>query len=69
MKVDLIPKVDLITAQFMTHDTIIEELSEVLKTGYVDDTLFTNKRIRCFEYVVLAKISKIIFDFCFSNRT
>ncbi len=66
---DLIPKVDLITAQFMQHDTIIDELSEILKTGSVDDTLFTNKRVRCFEYVVLGKVSKIIFDLCFANRT
>jgi DNA-directed RNA polymerase beta subunit len=67
--IDLIPKVDLITAQFMNHDNILDEISEVLKTGSVDDTLFTNKRVRCFEYMVLAKISKIIFDLCFSNRT
>ena len=67
--IDLIPKVDLITAQFMTQPTILEEISEILKTGYIDDTLFTNKRVRCFEYIVLARISKIIFDLCFSNRT
>ena len=67
--IDLIPKVDVLTAQFMEHDSILEELSEILKTGFVDDTLFTNKRIRCFEYVILAKISKIIFDLCFANRT
>jgi DNA-directed RNA polymerase beta subunit len=67
--IDLIPKVDVLTAQFMEHDSILEELSEILKTGFVDDTLFTNKRVRCFEYVILAKISKIIFDLCFANRT
>ena len=67
--IDLIPKVDLITAQFMKYDTVLEEISEILKTGHVDDTLFTNKRVRCFEYVVIARISKIIFDLCFSNRT
>ena len=67
--IDLIPKVDVLTAQFMEHDSILEELSEILKTGFVDDTLFTNKRVRCFEYVILGKISKIIFDLCFANRT
>ena len=67
--IDLIPKVDLITAHFMDHDSILEELTEILKTGSIDDTLFTNKRVRCFEYVVIGKISKIIFDLCFSNRT
>ena len=67
--IDLIPKVDLLTAQFMQYNSILEEICEILKTESVDDTLFTNKRIRCFEYVVIAKISKIIFDLCFSNRT
>ena len=67
--IDLLPKVDLITAKFMSHPSILEELIEILKTGSVDDTLFTNKRVRCFEYIVLGKISKIIFDLCFSNRT
>jgi hypothetical protein len=33
------------------------------------DTLFTNKRVRCFEYMVVSKVSKIIFDLCLSNRT
>jgi len=67
--IDLIPKVDLLSRQFMEKESILEELSEILKTGSIDDTLFTNKRVRCFEYVVIAKISKIIFDLCFSNRT
>ena len=67
--IDLIPKVDPITMKFMKTDSILEELSEVLKHGDIDDTLFTNKRIRCFEYMVIGKISKIIFDLCFSNRT
>ena len=67
--IDLIPKVDVLTSQFMEHDSILEELSEILKTGFIDDTLFTNKRVRCFEYVILGKISKIIFDLCFANRT
>jgi len=66
---NLIPKVDIMTARFLTKPTVIEELIDILKTGYLDDTLFTNKRVRCFEYIVLGKISKIIFDLCVSNRT
>jgi len=66
---DLIPKVDIITARFMTYPTILEEICEILKTGEVDDMEYTNKRVRCFEYMVIARISKIIFDLCFSNRT
>jgi len=66
---DLIPKVDVITSQFLEKDTILEELIHAIKTQHVDDTLFTNKRVRCFEYMIYAKISKIIFDLCYSNRT
>jgi len=66
---DLIPKVDVLTAKFLTTDGILNELVEALKIRSIDDTMFTNKRIRCFEYMVVSKISKIIFDLCFSNRT
>lgn len=66
---DLIPKVDVLTAKFLTQSTIIEELIEAIKIQYIDDTLFTNKRVRCFEYVIYAKLSKNVFDLCFSNRT
>ena len=66
---DLIPKVDVLTSRFLTTNSILEELVEAIKIEDIDDTLFTNKRVRCFEYMVTAKISKIIFDLCFSNRT
>jgi DNA-directed RNA polymerase subunit beta len=67
--IDLIPKIDPITAQFLTTGTIIEEILLALQTGDIDDTLFTNKRVRCFEYMIFSKLSKMIFDLCFSNRT
>jgi len=66
---DLISQVDVTTAKFLQTGSILEELLMAIENQYVDDTLFTNKRVRCFEYVILAKISKIIFDLCFSNRT
>jgi len=66
---DLIPKVDIITAKFLKTGSIIEELILAIKSESIDDTLFTNKRVRCFEYMIYSKISKIIFDLCFSNRT
>jgi DNA-directed RNA polymerase beta subunit len=66
---DLIPKVDVVTAKFLETGSIIEELLKAIKTQYIDDTLFTNKRVRCFEYMIYGKISKIIFDLCYSNRT
>ena len=67
--IDLIPKVDPISRQFFFTDNLLDEILYILKEGFVDDTLFTNKRVRCFEYMVISKISKIIFDLCFSNRT
>lgn len=66
---DLIPQVDVMSSQFFQTGSLIEELIFAIQGGHVDDTLFTNKRVRCFEYLVLAKVSKIIFDLCFSNRT
>ena len=66
---DLIPKVDPISRKFFFTDNLIDEIIHISKEGFVDDMLFTNKRVRCFEYIVLGKISKIIFDLCFSNRT
>jgi DNA-directed RNA polymerase beta subunit len=66
---DLIPKVDIITARFLTTGSIIEELLLAIESEFVDDTLFTNKRVRCFEYLLFSKLSKIVFDLCFSNRT
>jgi len=67
--IDLVPKVDVITAKFLTTNSILDELVEAIKIEDIDDTLFTNKRVRCFEYMIVSKISKIIFDLCFSNRT
>jgi len=66
---DLIPKIDPITCQFLQTGSLIEELLWAMEVGNIDDTLFTNKRVRCFEYMIFAKLSKIVFDLCFSNRT
>ena len=66
---DLIPKIDPISMKFFHTNSILDELVYALQQSIIDDTLFTNKRIRCFEYIVLAKISKIVFDFCMANRT
>jgi hypothetical protein len=66
---DLITQVDPISKRFLNTESILEEILYISQVGFVDDTLLTNKRIRCFEYIVLGKISKIIFDFCVANRT
>ena len=66
---DLIPQVDLFTAKFLRRPTLLEELTYTMISGEIDDTLFTNKRVRCFEYMIFSKLSKIVFDMCFSNRS
>jgi len=66
---DLIPQVDIFTRSFLTTGSLLGELILTIKTGDVDDILFTNKRVRCFEYMIFSKLSKIIFDLCFSNRS
>lgn len=66
---DLILKTDVMSAAFFHTDSILEEILFVLEQGSLDDTLITNKRIRCFEYVILAKVAKTVFDLCLSNRT
>jgi DNA-directed RNA polymerase beta subunit len=66
---DLILKVDPISTIFFQTDNIIDEIVYTLNGGDLDDTDLKNKRIRCLEYVVLAKISKAVFDMCMSNRT
>jgi len=66
---DLIKKIDPFTAKLLNTESILEELLYALEIGYIDDTLYTNKRMRCFEYMIYSKVSKIIFDLCFANRT
>ena len=66
---DLILKTDIMSASFFPTGNILDEIVETMKKGGYDDIDFRNKRIRCFEYVILAKVSKAVFDLCMSNRT
>jgi len=66
---DLILKTDIISAKFFNTGTVLGDLINVIKINNIDDTDFINKRIRCFEYIILSKVSKAIFDLCMSNRT
>lgn len=66
---DLIPKVDPMSMKFFHTNTVIDELLFGMEQSIVDDTLLTNKRVRCFEYMILSKVSKIVFDLCMANRT
>ena len=67
--IEIMLKVDPMSAKFLGSDNILEEIIKVIKEGEIDDTDFRNKRVRCYEYMVLAKYSKAIFDLCLSNRT
>jgi len=64
---DLITKVDIMSAKFFQTDSVLNELIFSLNHD-IDDTQFINKRIRCFEYMILGKVSKAIFDLCVSCR-
>lgn len=66
---DLILKTDILSARFFTTGTVLGDLLEVIKNKEIDDTNFINKRIRCFEYIIVSKVSKAVFDLCMSNRT
>lgn len=79
---DIIPKIDIMSAKFFKTNSVIDELVEVIKgdesisilnvltdRSSYSDLLFTNKRIRCFEYIVLSHIAQSIFDLCIVNRT
>ena len=65
---DLIPKVDIFTREFLETGSVLEDILIALKRGEVDDTILQNKRVRCFEYVIFSTICKIIFDMCLTNR-
>lgn len=65
---DLILKADVMSAKFFETGSVLGDLVNVIKINDIDDTDFINKRVRCFEYVILAKVSKAVFDLCMSNR-
>ena len=67
---DIILKCDVMSARFFKTGDLLNEIIDVINNSEgIDDLDFKNKRIRCFEYIVLAKMSKIIFDLCLANRT
>lgn len=67
---EIIPKIDIMTTEFFSSDNLLDEISNVIKNGAdINDTDLRNKRIRCFEYVILAKIAKNVFDLCIQAKT
>jgi len=67
--IDLIPKVDIMSKKLFKTNTLIDEIVYAISTDGIDDTNYQNKRIRCFEYLILGKVAKAVFDLCMSNRT
>lgn len=67
---DLITKVDIMTMRFMHNDNILDEIIDLLRDDTkIDDTDYLNKRIRCFEYVVLSSVMKVVYELCISSKT
>ena len=67
--IDLIPKVDIMSKKLFKTDTLIDEIVYAISTDGIDDTDYQNKRVRCFEYLILGRVAKAVFDLCMSNRT
>ncbi|MCK5615701.1 hypothetical protein KAR91_78285, partial [Candidatus Pacearchaeota archaeon] len=67
--VDLMLEVDPMTKRFMQTESVLDEILMAMQSPGYDDTDIQNKRIRIIDYLVLAKVSKIVFDLCLSNRT
>ena len=67
---DLIPKVDVMTKKFLTTDSLLNEISLLLINGAnIDDSDLRNKRLRCFEYIIIQKVSKAIYDLLINNKS
>ena len=65
---DLILKTDIMSAKFFKTGSILSEIVEVIRGEGLDDKDYTNKRIRCLEYMILSKVSKVVFDLCMASR-
>lgn len=66
---DIIPKVDIFSKKFFHTQTVLDELLWAMQNGPIDDTLFTNKRVRLIEYIILIKVMNSVFNLCYTNRT
>jgi DNA-directed RNA polymerase beta subunit len=64
---DLLLEVDIFAKEYFPG-SLVDEVINIIKGKTYNDTDFSNKRIRCFEYIILSHLSKTIFDFCLLNR-
>lgn len=65
---DLIPKIDVITARFLKTGSIIEDFIDAIQNGPFDFLNYENKRIRCFEYLIFSYVAKAIFNLCIITK-
>jgi DNA-directed RNA polymerase beta subunit len=61
--------IDVIIKQFIPHDNVIDCLTEIiLKSIEIDDVNYINKRLRCFEYIILQYFMDNIYKLCLNCR-
>ena len=62
-------RIDVITKRFIKEDNIVDCIMHVLKNNFLNDDIdYANKRIRCFEYIILRHYVQNIFKLCMTNR-
>ncbi len=65
---DIMLKVDVLSAQFFETNCMILEIVKALRSPGYDDENFENKRIRCWEYILFGKIIKDIYSLCVLSK-
>jgi len=62
-------KIDIITKRFIKEDNVLECLLNIIENNIVyDDVNYENKRIRCFEYMIVQYFINNIYKLCITNR-
>jgi DNA-directed RNA polymerase beta subunit len=61
-------KCDIMSARILGNDNVMEEIIKAVKMEPISDTDFRNKRLRCFEYIISSRFSKVVYDLCVTTR-
>jgi len=62
--------IDIISKKFIPHDNVMNALCDIiLNEIYFDDVDYLNKRIRCYEYVILQYFMENIYKLCLNCRS
>lgn len=65
---NILLKCDIMSSRLLGSDSILLEIIKAIRSKPLDDTDLINKRIRCFEYVITARVAKIIYDLCVTTK-